>query len=122
MANKKILNKKQGMHICNYYYIHKLVKEKNPTNIFYEETSLGRTTISTQNFRTFPRQNPQKSIFQDRKKFQDISRTSGLSKTCGNPVFSTKISIESFNEISLIRRSVNNSYGYRFSFWQKKFK
>ena len=70
MANKKILNKKQGMHICNYYYIHKLVKEKNPTNIFYEETSLGRTTISTQNLRTFPRQNPQKSIFQDGKNFR----------------------------------------------------
>ena len=33
-----------------------------------------------------------------------------------------KIFIKSFNEISLIRKSVNNSNSYRFSFWQTGFK
>ena len=43
--------------------------------------------MSTQNFRRFPGQNPQSSIFQntvqDRKK---VFRTSGISKTCGPTV------------------------------------
>ena len=33
-----------------------------------------------------------------------------------------KIFVESFNEISLIRRSVNNSNSHRFDFWQMEFK
>ena len=33
-----------------------------------------------------------------------------------------KIFIESFNEISLIRKSVNNSNSYRLGLWQMDFK
>ena len=40
-----------------------MVNEKNPSNIFCKETSLGRNTIFTQNFKTFLGQNPQNSIF-----------------------------------------------------------
>ena len=40
-----------------------MVNEKNPSNIFCKETSLGRNAIFTQNFKTFLEQNPQNSIF-----------------------------------------------------------
>ena len=49
-----------------------LVNKKNSSNVFYKETCREKNTISTQNFRAFPEQNPQNSIFHglfpDRKK------------------------------------------------------
>ena len=40
--------------------------------------------MSTPFFRTFPRQNPTIPV---QKKFQDISRTSRISRTVGHPAF-----------------------------------